>query len=301
MAKKVKQIDDSNTWIEKIKKLVVIAMFSDDMLMSKLVLKGGNALDLVHRTCARASVDIDLSMDGDFSDDERAKLNSRIEQALQKSFQLVGYRVFDFKLLNQPPAVSEELADFWGGYYIEFKLILDSFHQAYNNDIKALRNRSLELGNGKKFFIDISKHEYVSGKITEDLDGYTIYAYTPEMIVAEKLRAICQQMKEYGPVVNRSRSGSARAKDFVDIQVIVNEKGIDFSRLQNKVLLQKVFAQKRVPTQFLGMIDKYREFHRTSFDAVRATVKPGIRLNDFDFYFDFVIDMIKRLEPLGNE
>ena len=38
---------------------------SPDILMEKLVLKGGNALDLVHRIGGRASMDIDLSIDGE--------------------------------------------------------------------------------------------------------------------------------------------------------------------------------------------------------------------------------------------
>ena len=46
----------------QIRRLVVIAMFSDDVLMERLVLKGGNALELVHRLVDRGSLDIDLSM-----------------------------------------------------------------------------------------------------------------------------------------------------------------------------------------------------------------------------------------------
>ena len=51
----------------------------------------------------------------------------------------------------------------------------------------------------------------------------------------------------------------------------------------------------------LRNVDLYREFHRTNYDAVVATVKAGVALRDFDFYVDFVIDLIKRLEPLGDE
>ena len=42
--------------LEKIKKLVIIAIFSDDEFMERLVLKGGNALDLVHHITPRASL-----------------------------------------------------------------------------------------------------------------------------------------------------------------------------------------------------------------------------------------------------
>jgi predicted nucleotidyltransferase component of viral defense system len=50
----------------RIKKLAIIAMFSDDDLMERLVLKGGNLLDLVYEISTRPSIDIDLSMEGDF-------------------------------------------------------------------------------------------------------------------------------------------------------------------------------------------------------------------------------------------
>src|SRR5436305_11747178 len=87
---------------EKIKKLVIIAMFSDDDLMERLVLKGGNAMDLVHRVSARASVDVDLSMAGDFTQDERLALQGRIETVLRTTFHPEGYHVFDVKLQEQP-------------------------------------------------------------------------------------------------------------------------------------------------------------------------------------------------------
>ena len=46
--------------IEKIKRLAIIAMFSDDDLMERLVLKGGNALDIVYEIGSRASMDLDF-------------------------------------------------------------------------------------------------------------------------------------------------------------------------------------------------------------------------------------------------
>ena len=45
-----------------IRKLVLIAIFSDDELMDTFVVKGGSAIDLIYKLDARASVDIDLSI-----------------------------------------------------------------------------------------------------------------------------------------------------------------------------------------------------------------------------------------------
>ena len=60
------------------------------------------------------------------------------------------------------------------------------------------------------FTIDLSKYEYVAGKLELNLDDYAIYVYSPSMIAIEKLRAICQQMPEYPLRGYRT----ARARDF---------------------------------------------------------------------------------------
>ena len=52
--------------LEEIKRLAIIAMFSDDVLMDTLVLKGGNALDIVYKIASRSSIDLDFSMEQDF-------------------------------------------------------------------------------------------------------------------------------------------------------------------------------------------------------------------------------------------
>jgi predicted nucleotidyltransferase component of viral defense system len=286
---------------ERIKKLVIIAMFSDDVLMERLVLKGGNALDLIHRVSARASVDVDLSIDGDFTAEERLALRGRIEKALRDTFRLEGYHVFDVQLEDRPPGLTADLEDFWGGYGVEFKLIgLDRYEELKDN-IDALRRNAVRLGQGQKFSIDISKHEYTAGKTQLDLEGFAVFVYTPEMIVCEKLRAICQQMLEYGPVVKRNRAGSSRARDFIDIHTLVSDRNVVVTTRQIRELLSQVFASKRVKPSLLRQVDRYREFHRTSYNAVVATVKPGVPLKEFDFYVDFVLDMIKQLEPLGDE
>ena len=60
----------------------------------------------------------------------------------------------------------------------------------------------------RKFSVDVSKHEYTASTIQLDFGDYTIPVYTLEMIVGEKLRAICQQMSAYaikGPATQRAR------------------------------------------------------------------------------------------------
>ena len=53
---------------EEIKKITLKAMYSDDELMEMLVLKGGNAIDLIYGVSSRSSLDLDFSMQSDFQD-----------------------------------------------------------------------------------------------------------------------------------------------------------------------------------------------------------------------------------------
>jgi hypothetical protein len=100
---------------------------------------------------------------------------------------------------------------------------------------------------------------------------------------------------EYGSIVKRTRPGGARARDFLDIYTIVVERQIDMCSEENRRLLSRVFDAKRVPVSLLDALPKYREFHRRDFPAVQATVKAGFKIRDFDFYFDFVADLVSKI------
>jgi hypothetical protein len=277
--------------LEKIKKLAVTAMFSDDDLMDQLVLKGGNAMALIHKLTSRESVDIDFSMSHDFQDGAQA-VQKRIEQALQRTFRPEGYEPFDFKMEEKPAEVSPDLAGFWGGYGVEFKLVATAQFVALKNDQVKLRNAALSIGQGRKFFIDISRFEYIDDKEPTELDGYRIYVYSPLMIACEKLRAICQQMDEYAPVVKRNnRPGSQRARDFIDIHVLVESLQLDMLSPKAIDITRKMFALKHVELDWLAYIDKYRAFHRQGFPSVQATVSRDFDLQAFDFYVDYVVNL----------
>ena len=184
---------DTGLNLEEIKRITVTAMFADDQLFDSLVLKGGNALRLIYRLGSRASIDLDFSMQHDLPDGVDG-FCARVEMALKKTFQLNGYEVFDLELEVRPKEISLDLGDFWGGYAVEFKLIPSALYKKYAPDLDELRKYALEIGQKKKFLIDISRFEYTYGKQEREVDGYRIYVYSPEMIVCEKLRAVCQQM-----------------------------------------------------------------------------------------------------------
>jgi hypothetical protein len=130
--------------------------------------------------------------------------------------------------------------------------------------------------------------------------GYTIYVYTLEMLAFEKIRAICQQMDEYDSSVP-STGKSARARDFFDIYTILEHCPVDFLAGDNRTLLENIFAAKKVPLRLIGKIPEYREFHRPDFASVKDTMKEGMELKDFDFYFDYVVEKLAPLKALWEE
>ena len=283
--------------LETIKKTTIISLFSDDDLLDLLVLKGGNAMDIVHKVSSRASVDIDLSVDTNF---EYTTVWPKVEQAILDGFAAKGYLAFDIKMTIKPGKMPAELASFWGGYLVEFKLISRTRAAEIENNLETMRREAIKIGEGTRFTIDISRHEYIKEKQQHELDGYTIYVYTPEMIVCEKLRAICQQMPEYADIIKRNGLGNQRARDFIDIEVLVREFSIDLDSIRTRHLVEQMFAIKRVPLTLLSKIPETKDFHATGYLQVREAMKPGIEVHPFDYYFNFVVAEIQKLEPLWN-
>jgi predicted nucleotidyltransferase component of viral defense system len=288
-------------FLKRIKQLTLIALFSDNDLLDILVLKGGTALEF-YDLDYRLSIDLDFSIESEF-EHSLSLMQEKIETALESTFREEGYTVFDVILAEKPKQRSAEMADFWGGYSIEFKIIKMEKYDKLSNNIDKLRRGADVVGssNKKKIMIDISKFEYCQPKQAKELEGYTIYIYTSAMIIGEKIRAICQQMPEYREIV-LSSSQSARARDFYDIYILSERYGIDLTTPEHILLLEKIFAAKRVPLNLIASIKETKEFHREDFTAVRATVGGSADLKDFDFYFNYVADYCRVIsEALGIE
>ena len=273
-----------------IRRLVIVAMFSDDALFNKLVLKGGNAISLVYRYGARGSLDVDFSIEGDFDDVEDA--GKRIMAALANRFAAAGLDLFDYTFGPRPATNSANPK--WGGYRIQFKLIERQKHGELRKDLEASRRNATVIGptQQRTFTIDVSKWEFCEGKVETKLDEFAIFVYTPAMLAIEKLRAVCQQMNEY---LARGQK-TARARDFYDIFVILEESKIDLTTTDNGDLVHTIFAAKDVPLELMGLIANYREFHRLDWPSVEATVVRELR--PFDFYFDYVLSIVRKLESL---
>jgi hypothetical protein len=151
--------------VEMVKRRVIMAMFADDELMDRLVLKGGNLLDIVYGISTRASADLDFSVDGDLGD--VAALRVRLERTLKATFAEIGYEVFDVRVREVPTNLTPDMAAFWGGYQVEFKIIEQAMSAKFTGDLEQIRRNAASIGSrgSSKFEIDISKHEYCAGKL----------------------------------------------------------------------------------------------------------------------------------------
>ena len=280
---------------DEIRKVTIIALFSDDELMKQLVLKGGNAINLVHKLSPRTSLDLDFSIEGDFADFEQAKV--RMFRALKDRFDSAGFAVFDEKLQSKPRLKGPDERPWWGGYELSFKLIDKAKLERLKGHHGRMQIDALPVGPNQErtFFVDLSKNEFTKGKAAAKLDYFTVYVYTLEMLVIEKLRAICQQMTEYPFKGIRT----ARARDFFDIHLILTKTQMDLRASDNVQLMRNIFEVKQVPLYLLENIPAYREFHRPDWPAVTAAV--GIKIEEYDYYFDFVVAEVKRLEAFWIE
>ncbi|WP_396602473.1 nucleotidyl transferase AbiEii/AbiGii toxin family protein [Algibacter sp. R77976] len=276
--------------IEKIKMLTLRALVADEELMYGLVLKGGNALELAYNITDRASKDIDFSISGDFNSEEYNRINGILSGLLTTEFEKHNLVVFDVNFFEKP---KQNIVKEWKGYQLAFKVI--DYENFDPDDLDKNRRRAFPLqdNNSPIFTVDISSYEYTASKKMIDVDGAVFFVYTPEMIVFEKLRALCQSIPEYKDIVPTARV-KGRARDFYDIWNICQNFRIDFSSQENKNMLEQIFDAKRVPLEFLNLIEKYKDLQKEDWITVVDTITAENK--GYDFYFDFTIECIRELQ-----
>lgn len=265
------------------------AMMADDLLMKGLVLKGGNALQLAYDITSRGSIDIDFSMENEFSEKDFNRLSNTFNELLNEEFASEGLIAFDVKFIKKPKSGS---IPEWRGYQLDFKLIEKSKLEALGGDIEAVRRNAIKMnGQSTRYTVDISSYEYITGAKPKEVGGVILSVYTPEMILIEKLRALCQSMPEYKSIVNTARQKD-RARDIYDIWKISDS----FISLDlTAELLENIFKAKRVPLTFLNALEQLREPYRENWEVVKQTIANDEDLEDYDYYFDFLINLVKKI------
>lgn len=283
--------------------LAIKGIFSDDDLFEILTLKGGNAMALLDIT-DRASQDLDFSIKQGIrlTQDEDAP---KFKKALERTFEEEGYRIIDFKFDVKPKKTKRELPPFWGGYSINFKVMdEETYEKTYDVSDQKRSSMALQLEGGKKKIeIDISLEEYTEDRIQMKLDEYQIHIYSPLMIVYEKMRALCQQLPDY----EYASFEKTRARDLYDIYIAIQKSSSLELREQilspsNVHILREMFKAKNVSLELLLKIESYREQLEDDFNQ-RVTPQIADRKNvpDFDFLFEFNIELIKEVYALLEE
>lgn len=274
--------------LDKIKKLTLRALMSDETLMHSLVLKGGNALHLVYEVINRGSIDIDFSVESEFTEKELKKMPIWMDYILNNTFRPEGLKVFDVRFIEKPKTGS---IPEWKGYLLEFKVIESDKVDEYGENIEKMRRNAIKLnGQSPKYEVEISAYEYVDTATKTEFDGVILRVYTLEMILFEKIRALCQTMPEYKEIVASAKQ-KYRARDIYDICLVFDSRKLNL----DKKLLIEIFKAKQVPLELINNLESLREYNRDNWEQVIATIPDADRpsLKEYDDYFDRVLEIVK--------
>ena len=272
--------------INKVLTQTIVGIYSSPSDSNHLFLKGGSAMRLFDNLTSRLSIDADFSVADSIKSDK--KFFNAIKSSVGAEFRKLKYDIIDFKWERRPNKRRPGIPDCWGGWACEFKLV--SFKHRGKDALTKRRNAFIPEGaNSPKITIDISEHEYCDNNRTISIQGVTVIAYSQELLVLEKLRAICQQHPdyEYGSTRNRAR-------DFYDIYGLTVNADNDFtSRCSG--LINKVFEAKKVPLELLNSLwdETFIDEQRRGFDEVRDTVSGQVY--DFDIYLEHVRFLVKEM------
>ena len=123
------------------------------------------------------------------------------------------------------------------------------------------------------------------------MQGAKILGYSRELMVLEKLRAICQQHPDYPYRLSKNRS-----RDFFDIYELTKDAEDEFA-MSCQSHLKKVFEAKEVPLTLLASFwdDSFIDEQRRGFDQVRDTVAGDVQ--KFDVYVEHVRFLVREIFP----
>jgi len=274
--------------IDEVIKETIIAIYSDPAPSIPLFLKGGSAMRLFDNLTSRLSIDIDFSIDA-VVDDETGFFND-MESKIGRRFRELKFDVIDFNCIKRPKRKSKGQPDWWGGWVIEFKIV-SYVHQGKTPEVQR-KNALIPAGaNSSKITVEISEHEYCKNGRIKSINGVEVLGYSRELIVLEKIRAICQQHPDY-----LYKSSKNRSRDFYDIYELTANVDDDFTHRCSHHI-EKVFDAKRVSVEFLRSLwdEEFIDIQRKGFDQVRNTVQG--KVHNFDVYVESLRFLVKEIYP----
>lgn len=281
---------------DEIRIIALKGIFSKAELENILTLKGGNAMKLQELT-NRESQDLDLSIKESIrlSKEEDGPI---FEEGLQHEFEKHGYKVIDFRFEDKPAKRQRTTPPFWGGYAIQFSIIKEEQYNRLSEKQLANVNAFAEPleGNKKRIQIDLSFDEFTNERIAKEIDGVTIYLYSPLMIIYEKIRASCQQLPQY-----ELSSTKVRARDLYDIYTILtNIRYIDLYddvlNQENFFIIQNMFKLKDVDVELISKIETIKEQLRNNYlDQVVPQIPKNQEIPEFDYLFSYNMELFQKL------
>lgn len=265
----------------------ILAIFKDRVLSKRMVLKGGSAMRLLDHERSRLSIDVDFSVRGSIH--AQAPYFSRVEKSLSNQFS-PRYHVLDFRVTPRPKRKKPDQPKWWKGWLCQFKLIEPAYAAL---PLETQRRRAIipEGSNSPVIRIEISEHEYCGVDRKKSVQGVIVHGYTRELLVVEKLRAICQQHPDY-----RFCSSKNRARDFYDIYKLCSRTDHRFFRRCQKHL-PAVFEAKDVPVSLLNALwdEEFLSVQRQGFIQVVDSTKGA--LFDFDVYVEYLRYLVLQICP----
>ncbi len=237
---------------------------------------------------SRLSIDADFSVNTDI--DNESKFFQNLKSSVGASFRRKKLDIIDFEWNIKPKKIRENYPVWWGGWLCEFKLV--SFQQR-GKSIEAKRRNALipDGANSSKVTVEISKHEYCGKKRTKTIQGVKIFGYSRELLVLEKIRAICQQHPDYA-----YRSSKNRARDFYDIYELTADIDDGFISACSSQI-EKVFRAKEVPLKIVASLwdVDFIDEQRRGFVEVKDTVIG--KIHNFDVYVEHLRFFVKDIYP----
>ena len=248
---------------------VLRAIADSRSLSASLVFKGGNALDFIWEP-NRSTKDLDFSArDNNLQMPDLKKL---LGDSLTRVGGLTGvsYRIQHME--QQPPGQDKTFITFMCkvGYALP--------------DDRKNRERILQGGNVSTVVpLDISLNELICATENIDLDGtHSLQVCTLEDIVAEKLRALLQQ-------IPRKR---LRCQDVLDIAMILAEQEVDEARIA-EFLVQKASARNVLVSKRAFRDDEIRSRASENYVDLQVTVRKAFI--PFEEAFSKLMSFIERL------
>lgn len=268
--------------INEVIELVLVSIYSEDILSKNLYLKGGQALRIKEKILNRFSSDADFSTPDKI--DNVDLFFETLNSSLSSNFYRNGYYVFDFKSVRRPKILKSESPGFWGGWSVEFKITQNSNRQLP----KDVLSRTALIPTGSqspKITIDISEYEYCKGIEKLKIKGVIVKAYSRALLLTEKIRAICQQHPDYP-----HKKLDIRARDFYDIERLwiksIKESNTENFIKEMRSHIKPVLKAKDVDFSIIHKIFDvdFLETQKVGWPQVQTTVIGEIQ--DFDYYVE---------------